>query len=931
MTDIKKGSTDRSVELYIVDDTDGTPELGVLFNTAGVDLNYRRDGAAVVTDTVVTLALLTTAHTDWGFKEIGNGRYRFDLPDAAFATGVPKVTIGGTFTDMVVLPVVIDLVDYDPEDATTLGLTALPNAAADAAGGLVISTIGTVDADDFALEATIGTPIDTDISTDISNISSQVGALASGSSAGFPKEFTEDNTTKDTIDAAAAVDKGDGTVGIPVTGHTFVASQEVTIAGTTNYNGAYDVVSVTANEVVITETYIAETFAGTETIVDSIKGAVFVGAITSGTLADTAIDNGTYYIINDNGTNGIDIAFKTNITGAREAIVTNFAAYLSGSNDVIPLQMYDFVNPGWEQIYSLDGQAGTTDVAESISTLARHTGTIGTDTGVVFLRWVTTGQSTPILNIKTLGVTAANTGQLGLYDGGQIFIDTIEGTDGDVVNTNGVVGSPCLTQANLNSLYSQLPYHDIRVSPESTFTSTQDWNDTIFRGTGYTFNAAGFDYAGAHIYHASPMNGIATAVNNSDHMDILDSIIDTMTLDDNHIQNSSFIGTITWSAVCTFSKIENCKSGIAGAGSPAFTKTSGGTLAFQFRNWQGSANVSGLEAGDTGTIGGTELGTITLAGTGGAVEIRGIYKEIVTTSYSGTVNLDGAMKASDLAAVKADSTSILARLGSFVGTGVNTVLGFFQSLLRSDASTPSDVGGTYNPANESLEALRARGDAAWIAATGFATPTNVSDGTAAVISAGANWVTGNTVVPDNAGIAAIQAQTDLFVFTNGNVHVDLKAWAAVDLTTGAAMVEIDGVDRRFTTKVLEQGPSGSGGDATEANQVLIKAQNDLIIATGGTGPWTEGGGAVGPGGTRVSWKVVEANTGNPIGGVNVTVFTDAAGSNQVAGPLTSGDDGYVYFDLTSGTVLNPIDYYFFENSSKHDYAFGNPTKITLTE
>ena len=149
MRQVKKDATNISVELYIVDSGDGTPETGVVFNTSGIDLNYRRDGAVVVsiTEADLTTPALTDAHEDGGFLEIANGRYRLDVPDAAFATGVSQVTIGGTVTGMVVLPVTIQLVDFDPDDAVRLGLTSLPNAAADAAGGLVISDAGGLDVD----------------------------------------------------------------------------------------------------------------------------------------------------------------------------------------------------------------------------------------------------------------------------------------------------------------------------------------------------------------------------------------------------------------------------------------------------------------------------------------------------------------------------------------------------------------------------------------------------------------------------------------------------------------------------------------------------------------------------------------------------------------------------------------------------------------
>lgn len=133
---IKKGSVDKSVYLRIIDSTDGTPETGVVYNTSGIDLWYRREGAALVSITEATLASLTTAHTDGGFLHIANGVYRLDLPDAAWATGANSVVICGTVTGMIVKEVVVQLVDFDPNDTVRLGLTALPNAIAAATGGL---------------------------------------------------------------------------------------------------------------------------------------------------------------------------------------------------------------------------------------------------------------------------------------------------------------------------------------------------------------------------------------------------------------------------------------------------------------------------------------------------------------------------------------------------------------------------------------------------------------------------------------------------------------------------------------------------------------------------------------------------------------------------------------------------------------------------
>lgn len=114
-----KGAIDKSVTVSIIDSTDGTPETAVVYNTAGINLWYRREGAAVTSITEATLAALTTAHTDGGFLHIANGVYRLDLPDAAFATGASYVDFGGTVTGMIVIGGRVKLRDPDPLQINT--------------------------------------------------------------------------------------------------------------------------------------------------------------------------------------------------------------------------------------------------------------------------------------------------------------------------------------------------------------------------------------------------------------------------------------------------------------------------------------------------------------------------------------------------------------------------------------------------------------------------------------------------------------------------------------------------------------------------------------------------------------------------------------------------------------------------------------------
>ena len=207
---VTKDSTDVSVLLYIADNTDGTPETGVVYNTAGIDLKYRRDGAAATSITEATLAALTTAHTDGGFLEIGNGWYRFDVPDAAFATGVDKVLIYGTVTGMVVYGVVVELI----ESTVDANVTQISGDSS-AADNLEAMYDGTGYANDDA-PATQG----------------QVSGIGSSSGAGFNFAATADNTGGAIID-----------------GVTFVGSQTGTYSNTESNLATFHQIDDTANAI----------------------------------------------------------------------------------------------------------------------------------------------------------------------------------------------------------------------------------------------------------------------------------------------------------------------------------------------------------------------------------------------------------------------------------------------------------------------------------------------------------------------------------------------------------------------------------------------------------------------------------------------------------------------------------------------------------
>ena len=151
---LKEGTTSKIVTVFIQDSssTTGAGLTDLLFNTASLTGYWIAEGDATATQ--ITMATMTIG--TWatgGFIEVDAtnlpGVYQVGIPDVVIDnTSEGSVVVmykGATNMAPCVLEIELDAIDY--KDATRLGLTALPNAAADAAGGLAISDAGGLDLD----------------------------------------------------------------------------------------------------------------------------------------------------------------------------------------------------------------------------------------------------------------------------------------------------------------------------------------------------------------------------------------------------------------------------------------------------------------------------------------------------------------------------------------------------------------------------------------------------------------------------------------------------------------------------------------------------------------------------------------------------------------------------------------------------------------
>lgn len=138
---LKVASTSRLVRIFIQDSsqTDGRGLTGLVFGSPGLTAYYIKDGQASATQ----ITLITMTVGTWvsgGFKEVDAtnlpGIYELGLPDAAISTGKNVLVMLKGGTNMVVVPLEIELEAVDNQDTVRYGLTALPNVAAGANGGL---------------------------------------------------------------------------------------------------------------------------------------------------------------------------------------------------------------------------------------------------------------------------------------------------------------------------------------------------------------------------------------------------------------------------------------------------------------------------------------------------------------------------------------------------------------------------------------------------------------------------------------------------------------------------------------------------------------------------------------------------------------------------------------------------------------------------
>lgn len=243
-------------------------------------------------------------------------------------------------------------------------------------------------------------------------------------------------------------------------------------------------------------------------------------------------------------------------------------------------------------------------------------------------------------------------------------------------------------------------------------------------------------------------------------------------------------------------------------------------------------------------------------------------------------------------------------------------------------------GATWSASTDTLEAIRDRGDAAWITATGFATPTNITAASGVSLAASQHVIVDSgtvTTVTNQLTAAAIatgvwqDATAGDFtaansigksLYTGGVVPGGTNGLfiagtnAATTITTGLTTHFIGTVDTvtTYTGNTPQTGDSYAIANSGTYGNAAIKTALDTLTG-GGAGAITD------------TITVYRPGTTTPLAGVGVWVTTDSAGTSISAGTLVTNASGVVTFNLDIGT------YYVWSQLS--GYEFTNPRTLTV--
>jgi cell division protein ZapA (FtsZ GTPase activity inhibitor) len=177
---LKAGLTDQTIDVFIQDSTSttGAGKTGLAYNTASLTCYYRKGATGSATQLTLATQTVGGAHSDGGFVEIDAtnmpGMYRLDLSDTIVATaGTVSIMLKGA-TGMAPLPIELQIIAADLDDAAALGLSRVDATISSRASQ---ASVDTVDTNVDAILVDTGTDLPATLTTIAGYLDTEVAAI----------------------------------------------------------------------------------------------------------------------------------------------------------------------------------------------------------------------------------------------------------------------------------------------------------------------------------------------------------------------------------------------------------------------------------------------------------------------------------------------------------------------------------------------------------------------------------------------------------------------------------------------------------------------------------------------------------------------------------------------------------------------------------
>jgi hypothetical protein len=419
------------------------------------------------------------------------------------------------------------------------------------------------------------------------------------------------------------------------------------------------------------------------------------GSEGSGTYASTAARDGTYHRLDD-AAGTFEGYYQFDIGADGIPVNVNLYGYVNGNNDTVGVFAYNWGGATWQQIGSIVGQSVSTPAQYQFACYAIHVGT-GANLGKVRIRLYATGLTSSQTFIDQAFASYTVVRRTVGYQDGAVWLDTVNGTAGTTLWTNGTADYPCNTIANAITVATALGVKKINIVNGSSVTLAASMADYTLAGDNWTLALGGQSIDGATITGAH-ITGTGTG---TAHCHFTRCEIGTSTLPTFKSIDCYWTGVVTMGNATSDYFITNAVDGVAGNNNAEFTFAANCHLHLQ--GWSGGVTINSMAAGSTVEVNGG--GTMTLAAscTGGTALIRGAFD--LTDSSGGAVTITDTARWNENQNVTNVTGNVTGSVGSVTGNVGGNVTGSVGSVGAGGITAASFAAGAVDAAALAADAV----------------------------------------------------------------------------------------------------------------------------------------------------------------------------------------------------------------------------------